>query len=231
MKVISKVSTKKLIKDYEYEVEYIYNDGTSNSWLEGKLSIENLGRFNVNNFKTTDGKAVPKIKLEKVVLKTKKSFETKIGDIMICKVDSYVLFNKDSLYKVKDIQKNEKVVFNNKYIELKVKFEGINRWIKVNNWNFRHLTDQENRELSLNYLLNDEDPDIVNKVERKIDLEKNKNEGLMKEISKSILDRNRHHLSIIEWAIEKTGSRSKIKKEDFEDILNMKLGDILNQIG
>jgi hypothetical protein len=228
MKVISKVSNKRLIKGHEYEVESIYNDGTSNSWLEGKLSIGNLGRFRVDNFKMPDNKAVPKIKLEKVALKSKDVKETEIGDLLICKVDSYVLFNKDSLYKVKDIKEVEKF---NRYKEVSVKFEGINRWIKLSNWNFRQLTDQEKRELSLNYLLNNENPDIVNKVERKIDLDKNKNESLMKEISKSILDRNRHHLSIIEWAIEKTGSRSKIKKEDFEDILNMKLGDILNQIG
>ena len=228
MKVISKVSNKRLIKGHEYEVESIYNDGTSNSWLEGKLSIENLGRFRVDNFKMPDNKAVPKIKFEKVVLKSKDVKETEIGDLLICKVDSYVLFNKDSLYKVKDIKEVEKF---SRYKEVSVKFEGINRWIKLSNWNFRQLTDQEKRELSLNYLLNNENPDIVDKVERKIDLDKNKNESLMKEISKSILDRNRHHLSIIEWAIEKTGSRSKIKKEDFEDILNMKLGDILNQIG
>lgn len=230
MNVISNVSTKRLIKGYTYEVESIYNDGTSKSWLEGKLSIENLGRFNVNNFRMPNGDELPKVKLEKVVLKPKDIKETVAGDLLICNVDSYVLFKKDSLYKVQEIRSIERKSFNRKYIEMSAKFEGINRWIKISTWNFRQLTDQEKREINLSYLLNNEDPDIVRGKKRKIDLEINKKETLMKEISRSILDRNRHHLSIVDWAINKTGSKLKLKKEDFEEILNMKLGDILKNI-
>lgn len=229
MKVISKVSSSKLIKGHEYEVESIYNDG-SNTWLDGKVTIKDLGRFTVNNFKMPNGDELPKVKIEKAILKPKDLNETIIGDILVCKSTNYTLFNKDSLYKVIDLKTSEKKYFNRTYTERKVKFEGINRWIKLSNWNFRHLTDQEKRDIHLESLLNDKDPDIVKSVERKIDLEENKTDFLMKEISRSILDTSRHHLSIIEWAIEKTGKKSKLKKEDFEEILNMKLSDILKNI-
>lgn len=230
MKVISKVSTNSLIKDHEYDVESIYNDGNSKFWLEGKLSIEILGKFSVNNFKMPNGEDLPKIKIEKESLKLKNIKETIVNDILVCVSSNYTLFNKDSLYKVIDLKTIEKTHFNSKYIEKSVKFEGINRWIKLNPWNFRHLRDQEKREINLESILNDKDPGVVKSVKRKVDLEENKKDFIMKEISKSILDKKRHHLSVVEWVIEKSGKKSKLKKEDFDDILNMKLLDILNEI-
>lgn len=230
MKVVSKVSSGSLLKDHEYEVSQLYNDGTSNSWIEGRLYIENLGRFNVENFKMPGGGEIPKIKIEKTSLRTKELKDTKIGDMLLCKSESYVLFKKDSLYKVADLKIVERKWFNSTYREIKVKFEGINRWIKLSNWNFRQLSDQEKREINLENLLNDKEPDIVRGKKRKIDLEENKEDFLMREISKSILDKKRHHLSVVEWVIEKTGKKSKLKKEDFDEILNMKLSDILKNI-
>jgi len=52
----------------------------------------------------------------------------------------------------------------------------------------------------------------------------------MEVISKTLLDENRHHLSIIDWTCQKTGEKFRIKPEDFKDLLDMKLSDILAKI-
>jgi hypothetical protein len=52
----------------------------------------------------------------------------------------------------------------------------------------------------------------------------------MEVIAKTILDENRHHLTIIEWSCQKTGEKMRINPDDFKDLLNMKLSDILEKI-
>ena len=52
----------------------------------------------------------------------------------------------------------------------------------------------------------------------------------MKNLSKSIIDENRHHLSILDWACYKTGSMMGIVKEDYNELVNMSLKDILELI-
>ena len=47
MIVVCKRPTKRLIKGVRYEVENLWNDGTSQRWLEGKVSIKDIGRFSV----------------------------------------------------------------------------------------------------------------------------------------------------------------------------------------
>lgn len=49
----------------------------------------------------------------------------------------------------------------------------------------------------------------------------------MEIIAKTLLDENRHHLSIIEWSCQKTGEKMRIVPDDFKEILDMKLSDIL----
>jgi hypothetical protein len=49
-------------------------------------------------------------------------------------------------------------------------------------------------------------------------------------LSKSIIDVNRHHLSILDWACQKSGSYLKITPDDYETLLNMPLKDILKII-
>jgi hypothetical protein len=43
----------------------------------------------------------------------------------------------------------------------------------------------------------------------------------------SSLDRNRNNLSVVEWAIQKTGKSYKLTPEDFEPIANLTLKEIL----
>jgi hypothetical protein len=239
MIVICKKSTKRLIKNHRYEVDALWNSGNNQKWLDGKLSIKGIGRFNVNNFTDTDGKNIPKIDISPRSTQTvsRLKFEDlKVGDLLICDSDSFTLFAKGCMYKVLDlnsISTERKKWDGTTYIhtENKIKFEGINRWLKFSPWKFRTLTPEEQREISLNSILLGEKPDIVTSKEiRKIDLVPNKNLALMKVISQSILDINRHHLSILDWSIEKTGSSLKVKDSDFKDLMDMKLSDILKLI-
>jgi hypothetical protein len=54
---------------------------------------------------------------------------------------------------------------------------------------------------------------------------RNKDEELLKIISKSILDPTRHHLSILEWGFKLTNL--DIVKEDYDHLMNLSLKEIL----
>jgi hypothetical protein len=103
--------------------------------------------------------------------------------------------------------------------------------MKFNSWVFRKLTPEESREINLNKILHNEDAKVITDSKtRKIDLVINKNLELMKNLSRSIVDENRHHLSILDWACYKTGSTMGIVKEDYNDLMNMSLKNILELI-
>ena len=57
-----------------------------------------------------------------------------------------------------------------------------------------------------------------------------KDSFLIEVLAKSIMDRNRHHLSVVEWACEKIGDKMGLVKEDFDSIMNMPLKEILGII-
>jgi hypothetical protein len=52
----------------------------------------------------------------------------------------------------------------------------------------------------------------------------------MELLSKSILDKNRHDIDIIDWACVQSKKKIDLTREDFDDVLNMSLGDILKLI-
>jgi rRNA pseudouridine-1189 N-methylase Emg1 (Nep1/Mra1 family) len=93
------------------------------------------------------------------------------------------------------------------------------------------LTSEETRDISLGAILTGEEPTIIKTTDiRKIDVIVNKEKALMEAIAKTILDENRHHLTIIEWSCQKTGEKLRIRPDDFKDLLDMKLSDILSKI-
>ena len=140
------------------------------------------------------------------------------------------------MYKIEKLEKTE--IERNGWggrnwtqVDTKIKFEGIKRKLKFNGWAFRKLSAEETREISLGAILTGEEPNIVKTTDiRKIDIIVNKEKALMEAIAKTILDENRHHLSIVEWTCQKTGEKLKIRPEDFKDLLDMKLSDIIAKI-
>jgi hypothetical protein len=240
MKVIAIKSTKKILKGCSYTVSSLYNDGTNQVWFEGKLHIKGIGRFSVNNFTTEDNKPLPKVNIiEKV--EQRKPFEfsdIKKGDILICKTDSYTTLVKDAMYKIEDLSTKTqlKTRWNGSqytYNENYIKFEGVSRKLIFNNFRFEKLPSDQTREITLNKVLYDEDDDIVRtdfKSNRKIDFIKNKELELMKVLSRSLLDENRHHLNIIDWGCIQINKNLKLVNDDYSELLNMKLVDILELI-
>lgn len=239
MIVISKVANKKLIKGHRYEVQNLWNDGTNQRWVEGKIQLLGFGRYSVDSFTDTNGSPISKInytstqpQIERFI----KYEDCKVGEILVCNSDQYKTLAKDSMYKIEKLTKVETEVSGwggNKWIrkDESIKFEGINRKLKFNGWAFRKLTPEESRNISLGSILNGEEPAIVKTADiRKIDIVVNKEKALMEAISKTILDENRHHLSIIDWTCQKTGDKLRINPGDFKELLEMKLSDILAKI-
>ena len=97
-----------------------------------------------------------------------------------------------------------------------------------NSWGFRSLTASEQREIALSQVLDGQEPNIIQSQKiRKIDLVQDKNPVLMKALCQSILDPNRHVLSVVDWACQKTADKWNLKPEDFQELLNKPLSEIL----
>lgn len=239
MIVVCKIPTKRLIKGVRYETGSLWNDGTTNQgWLEGKVDILGIGRFSVNNFTDNDGKPLPKINiiLPTLVQETLKFEDLKKGDILVCKSDGYKTMGRGCMYQIEELKSvsSQRMRWNKQtytHTEQSIKFVGITRSLKFSPWRFRKLSAHEAREISLNSVLHGEDPVIVKSKDiRKIELVPNKEFELMSALSKSIIDINRHHLSITEWACQKSGSNLGITTDDYSTLLNMSLKDILTLI-
>jgi hypothetical protein len=239
MIVISKIANKKLLKGHRYEVQQLWNDGTNQRWVEGRIQLLGFGRYSVDNFTDTSGNPVPKsnyISTQPQVERYIKYEDCKVGEILVCNSDNYKTLAKGSMYKIEKLDRVESEINGwngNKWIKKddRVKFEGINRKLKFNGWAFRKLTPEEAREISLGSLLNGEEPEIIKTDSiRKIDMVVNKEKALMEVIAKTLIDENRHHLSIIDWSCQKTGEKLRINPDDFKEILDMKLSDILKKI-
>lgn len=237
MIVICKKATKRLVKGFRYEVGNLYNDGT-NRYREGYVEIIGIGLFNVVNFTDTNDNPLPKINIIKPVVPLNNlCFEDiKVGDVLICETDNYKTLGKGCMYQVEEVkstQMQRKRYYGNPYTytEKTIKFVGMPRKLKFSAWKFRKISQSEVREMSLNSILSGKDPNIVKSKDiRKINMVANKDRELMLMLSKSIVDKSRHHLSIVDWACQKSGANLGITPADYEEILNMPLKDILNSI-
>ncbi len=238
MIVICKRATKKLVKGVRYEVQNLYNDGKNQRWIESKVEIKGIGRYIVDNFTDIDGNPLPKINII-TPRDQKKSLtfeELKEGDILVCTTDSYKTLAKDGMYKVSKLtqKRSTRKSYNQStytQVDKSIQFEGIKRSIKFSSWKFRKLSSEEAREMQLSSILNGDKPNIITSSDfRKIDLVPNKEKVLMSMISRSILDESRHHLSVVDWAIQKIAHKYSIEEKDFSILLEMPLKDILNKI-
>lgn len=239
MIVISKVANKVLLKGHRYEVQNLWNAGTNQRWLEGKVQLIGFSRYSVDSFTDENGNPLPKTNYTSVVRPVERfiKFEDcKDGEILVCNSDHYKTLAKGSMYKIEKLEKKEteKNGWNGRtwmHSETTIKFEGIKRKLKFNGWAFRKLTQEESREISLGSILSGQDPVIVKTTSiRKIDMVDNKEKALMEVIAKTILDSNRHHLSVVDWSCQKTGEKLRINPDDFKDLLDMKLSDIIEKI-
>jgi hypothetical protein len=238
MIVICKKPTKRLVKGVRYETGSLYNDGTNQRWQEGTVEILGVGRFVVDNFTDENGNPLPKtnIIVPRAPIRNLEFSDLAKGDILVCTSDNYKTLGKGCMYQIEELitKTSQKIGWNKQpytHTDHSIKFVGIPRVLKFSYWRFRKLSPQEAREISLNSVLHGEEPAIVKSKDiRKIELVTNKELELMGMLSKSIIDPNRHHLSIVDWACQKSGTNLGITPDDYATILNMSLKDILEKI-
>ncbi len=213
MKVIAINGSKRVIKGNEYEILYLYNSGR-----RGHLALEEVtGSFNVDSFRKLDGSEIDKIDIPRITTRRMTLSELEVGDILVCTSHNIALA-RGGFYKI------EKKNTNNDTVKL----EGIDRAYKY--YNFRKASTQEGREINLEKVINKNDVLIKTKKLRKIDYFENIELELMKVISMSILDVNRHKLDITDWAITMSAKKLGLLREDFNELKEMKLKDILSLI-
>jgi hypothetical protein len=205
------------------------------------IIIKGFGTYRPNNFTTTDGNPLPKIDIinTTIIPPTLKFEDLKIGDVLVCTYDGLKTITKNCLYQIENLItiKKKRILYNyiskaNEEVERSInyiKLQGIKRKILFNPYKFRKLNVEESRDLSLGKLFLEETP-VITSTKRKIDLVQNKNKKLIETLSKSILDQNRHHLSIVDWACQKSDTKLGISSEDFTELLELPLKDILAKI-
>ena len=240
MYVIAKSTSKRLIKGSIYEIDKLFNSGNNLSrWMEGRIVLKEVkGWFRVNQFTDMNGVDVPRIDINNVwnTVETIKFDDLKVGDILICKTDHYKTLVNGGYYKIESLDTKNKSIKSwtgNQYtsVENSIKFVGVKRKMKFNSWFFRRMTTQELRDANLNELLHNEKLNVIDKpISRKLDYSENSNLELVKSLAMSILDPNRHKLSIVDWACEKHDRKLGIKRSDFENLLELPLKDLLELI-
>lgn len=238
MIVICKKGSTRLVKGLRYEVIAMNNSPASSY---NSVRIKDFGAYSVKNFTTTDGNELPKIDipLPQNFYRSRllKPEEVKKGDIIVCTRDTYKTLVQDGMYRIEEIsvKSTPRTSYNGTIlspnVEHFIKLEGVKRKLKFNGWTFRKLTTAEAREMALGQLLFDEETGVITTNDvRKIDLVKNKNLELVRLVSKSILDPNRHGLKILDWGIQQVSKKTEVTADDYEDLLNMSLKDILELI-
>lgn len=238
MVVICKKGTIKLVKGLPYQVVALEN--TKKDRI-GRVWIKDIGWYTVNNFETTDGKPLPKIDIahkREDIEETLEFSQLSKSDILICRSDNYKSLVKGGMYRIEDLFSVSKQAKNwsggtYTHTENYVKFEGVSRKLMFSSWRFKKLPTDQAREMVLEQILHDA-PDKITKTDfknlRKIEHIQNKDEELMLVLAKSILDGNRHKLSIVEWAVQQLGKKMDLERSDYSHLMNMKLKDILKLI-
>jgi hypothetical protein len=234
MKVISKKGSKKILKNYVYEADYFNNDPLSvkstknDKYFYGKIHLKDIGWYTLSNFKTESGQEFPqKIYNIRVNNISNNSItDLKKGDIVVCLSDEdYAYLIKGGKYRVSDIVV-EPSQYGWGYAHGKILLEGYSRWLTWSSWKFKKLSLQESRDIALSQIFDKAENFSVN-FKRKFELMENREKILIETLAKSILDKNRHELSIMDWGIEKSGGHFKLTKEDFSHLMDKPLKDIL----
>jgi len=228
MKVKSLKSNRKLIKGHTYETDYFSNDPNNvgnNRWYLGRIYLKDRGYYQCEDFTTTDGQPLPQIIYDvRSNIEPTKVSDIKKGDIIVCKLDGrFKYLIKGGKYRIEDVN----VTSTTSYQTIgDIKLEGYKRWLSWNTWNFRKLSLQESRDLALSQIFDQEENFSV-EFKRKFEQSKTKEKILIETLAKSILDKYRHELDIIDWGIEKNGLIYSMTREDFEPLMDKPLKEII----
>ena len=215
LEIKSLVDTRKLIKGGVYKTDYITDYNLSVYTLSG----EYVGYYLKCSFTNLNGK---EIKHSKYDVRTV-SKDPKVGDIVVCNTNrNYKYLVKGGKYRIEEVTKGY-------WGATKVKFQGYKRYLTWSSYNFRKMSTQEQRDVLLDQIFDKEENFSVEFI-RKFEQSSSKEKDLIEAISRSIIDKHRHKLNIVDWAVQKSSKHMGLKSEDFNDLLEMKLSDILKLI-
>ena len=243
MKVLCKRATKQIVKGVVYDVLSIKNlkpPGTNNNFFYPhiviKINDEVSCSFSVNNFTQTDGSPLPEVNWQAAGFVSPSWRDGRIDEKNPPKSGDYVIYMyknsktlvQNKIYKVTDVNIVKKGTTSYIYYQISLKIEGCSRWLTSNT--FRKLSTQEARDLNLKEVF-DEATGVekVDKSKRKIDhfegVERNK--ILVTCLLQAMLDKSRNNMTVLEWAVNKTGSLYSLTTEDFTPIIEKNLTSIL----
>jgi len=229
MKVISRKGNRKLLKGHVYETDFFNNDQSQTNlsyrYSYKRISIKDRGFYNVDDFTQTDGQPLPKIIYDRQVkVEPTKITDIKKGDVLVCLSDQrFKYLIKGGKYRIAEVRITNG---SSSWSGGDIRLEGYNRWLMWSTWNFRKLTLQESRDLALSQIFDKEENFSV-EFKRKFELKSDKDAVLVETLAKSILDKNRHELGVLDWGIEKSGGHFKLAKEDFSHLMDKPLKEIL----
>lgn len=243
MNVISLKSSKKLIKDAVYKVASLQNLNSRNSphfnpIVRIYLRDNSIQTFPLYCFKPEIGDSFPSISWicpdyqqildEREQMKIDKNLKS--GDYVVPIHDGLKTLIKGRKYKVDEVITKDHISPRGSvsWTDIKIKLDGSQRLYVA--YNFRKCTSQEMRDIGLKKLFDEVvDTEKVGRFKRKFDYltEEEKKNTLVKVIFDSATDRYRNKMSILDWAIDKSGQNYGLKVDDFSEILNLPLQSIL----
>lgn len=223
MQVVSLKSNSKLIKGHVYETDHYNNDPANMNYHY--INIIGYGRYTPSDFTLLSGSPLPIQKYKNISHNSYVQItDINKGDIVVCNSEKgYRYLIKGGKYRINDTRTKRS---SGGFIFGEIQLEGYKRWLTWNSWNFKKLTIQETREIALSQIF-DTPENFSVEFKRKFDQSKSKNKILIESICKSILDKYRHHYDIITWGIEKNSATYKLNKDDFKELLDMPLSEII----
>jgi len=224
MVIKAKQDKNKVLKGVQYETDYIQYGGMRVMSNDGTY----LGYYKKEDFTMPNGSEITIDRYDNRRASTNSISidQLKVGDIVVCNTNrNYKYLVKGGKYRISEVE----IIKGNTFKSGFIRFEGYKRKLTWSPWNFRKLNTQESRDLAISQIFDKEENFSVEFV-RKIEQTQNKEKELFEAISKSVLDKNRHQLSIIEWAVRKSSKHMDFNLEDFNDILDMKLSEIIKMI-
>jgi hypothetical protein len=236
MKVLCKIPTKQTVKDVEYEVVSLKNKKEpTDKFFAPRVTIrinsDTISSLNTKNFVQMDGTPLPEINWVSPDY-TPKSYHDgwisdtnlpKKGDYITCRNPTSKYLSDGKTYKVEDIR----IVRGKWSSAISIKVTGYERWLSSHM--FRYSL-QLSRELTLTEIFEDKRPsvqvDLMSRVFDTFSPDKKK-KILLTALVNSMIDNSRNNMTIIEWAVNKTGKKWNLKEEDFSSISKKSLNSLI----
>ena len=236
MKVLCKIPTKQTVKDVEYEVVSLKNKKEpTDKFFAPRVTIrinsDTISSLNTKNFVQTDGTPLPEINWASPDY-TPNSYSDgwisdtnlpKKGDYITCRNPTSKYLSDGKTYKVEEIR----YIKGKWSASISIKVTGYERWLSSHM--FRYSL-QLSRELTLTEIFEDKRPsvqvDLMSRVFDTFSPDKKK-KILLTALVNSMIDNSRNNMTIIEWAVNKTGKKWNLKEEDFSSISKKSLNSLI----